>query len=493
MPSLAHAFKKEEVASFSPSLPIILCLTCTFFVSTFLIDHSYVDNASFASQNVFIVGIAGAIYLYIVVTSALLERRLNFFMVFVALSFLFYFGQQTLYAFGEESYASAVSIYLRRGGITERDLFEAGLFSCQSILAMYIGYLAFKLRKFRPSRQKNIDDSALEKKALRNACLVLFWILLIPTLIDLYRNINLTMTIGYGERIMSGESSSGIFNILSSMMPYVLIGLVLTKKEGERWQYILIIAYIALYTMQGSRIRTFVLIGALLIIQLSCFPWKSRVKQGAFYLAIGVVAAIGFTLVSSVRQNVANGLPFFEAVFSSFADKGEDGFVSSLLGEAGSTIAVLAAVLRYCPSPVPFAYGASYLSGAAYVLPNALNGNVFAEQLSVDEVFAGFLTQSTGIGSSFVAEGYYNFGFFSLALFALFGIGFSWLCRTFDACVSGKKIMMVFICSAIFLIVLFYIRSDTRTFFRNAVWFVVPIYLFARVLYMRMRPQHKSE
>ena len=61
------------------------------------------------------------------------------------------------------------------------------------------------------------------------------------------------------------------------------------------------------------------------------------------------------------------------------------------------------------PEKIKTAGGETYLAGLLYIFPNGLTGNAYLQSKSVDEVFSPYLTSYGGVGSSFIAEAYYNF------------------------------------------------------------------------------------
>ncbi|MEG2570639.1 MAG: O-antigen polysaccharide polymerase Wzy, partial [Clostridia bacterium] len=121
-------------------------------------------------------------------------------------------------------------------------------------------------------------------------------------------------------------------------------------------------------------------------------------------------------------------------------------------------------------------------AGLLYVLPNGITGNYYAESESVDEVFAPYLTSYGGVGSSFIAEGYFNFGAASLLLFFIYGIILAVLQNAAEKSYRTGAYASFFACCSSFMLISFYIRSDVRTFARYFIWNVAPVILLQQVL-----------
>ena len=141
------------------------------------------------------------------------------------------------------------------------------------------------------------------------------------------------------------------------------------------------------------------------------------------------------------------------------------------------------------PERIKTANGETYLAGLLYVLPNGLTGNAYLQSRSVDEVFSSYLTYYGGVGSSFIAEAYFNFGAWSVVLFFLFGIFIAILQNAVERSCEKGSYVTLFACCASFMLISFYIRSDVRTFPRYFIWNALPIIIVQQVILPRIRPR----
>ena len=407
------------------------------------------------------------------------SNKIDFVLLFVLLSWPFYFGQQFLATIQVESNRSMINI----GQLSDSTIFNAGLITLISLNVLCLAYVLYPA----DTRRRQIAVQPTGKESLKKACVAVGVIALIPTLLTLYRNYALSVSAGYGARI--SESSlqlSGINNlagIAAQFMPYALIGLFLSRKEGEKWQAIALFAYIALYMMTGSRTQGFILFIAVAVVWFSVFSKKSSMQQMTTILIASIAIAILFSVISLARSSTS-AADFSHAVSSMMS---QNNLVIDAVQEVGQTFVVLGAVYSHTPYPVPFGEGITYLSGISYIMPNVITGDFYGSVDSVDQLFAPFLTNYGGVGSSFISEAYYNFGHASFIVMAVFGLTLGKIQQEYEKGLTSRNYFIIFICVSCFMIFSFYIRSDVRTFFRNFVWNVMPILALQWVIWHQSR------
>lgn len=407
------------------------------------------------------------------------SNKIDFVFLFVLISWPFYFGQQFLAAIGAETSVRMIDI----NQLTDAAIFHAGIIT---LMCLNVFCLAYVLYPTNP-RQYHTPLQSTGRESLRKACTAVAVIVLIPTLVTFYRNYSLSISAGYGARISEASLQlSGINNlagIAAQLMPYALIGLFLCRNKGEKWQILALFAYIALYMMSGSRTQGFILLIAIAVIWTAVFSEKKPVQQIAVILVAGIAVAILFSAISLARSLVASS-DLTSAISSMMTQNNP---IIDAIQEAGQTFVVLGAVYSNTPNPVPFGDGLTYLSGITYILPNVVTGNFYASVNSVDQLFAPFLTSYGGVGSSFIAEAYYNFGYASFLVMAVFGLLLGKIQKEFEIGLAKENYFILFACVGCFMICSFYIRSDVRTFLRNFTWNVAPILALQWVLWYRSK------
>ena len=100
---------------------------------------------------------------------------------------------------------------------------------------------------------------------------------------------------------------------------------------------------------------------------------------------------------------------------------------------------------------------------------------------SVDTVFSPLYTvTNAGMGSSYIAEGYWNFGYFSLIYFAGFGFAWGKLEERFKMQCNrpAKSASVFFITIYLMFFLIFTVRSDLMEFGRSFVYYaLIPVLL----------------
>lgn len=447
----------------------IIMLGCIFIV---------VDSLALAYRTELQVVIASAVFFYIWALIVLYRRegRIGYFWILLLVSFPFFFGQQVLGAFDIKTTRIMINI----GQLSDSTVWCASFFVLACVLTVCCGYLflrdeACEARPFDPSPGN---------ESLRKACICLFVILLLPTVVYLVSNVSLSASLGYGARIDPSNARHGVDNIvgiLAQLMPYVLLGLLVSKKPGEKWQIVCLIAYYGLYMVSGSRSSVFSAIPVFAYLWVSLFTKKSAKTQ--LLILVAALLALGalFSFISFARAFATSG---------GYSDIGalmaENNIFVDILQEAGQTFVATGALIERVPQVIQQTSGSTYLAGILYILPNGVTGNYYASVPSVDELVAPYLTSYGGVGSSFIAEGYLNFGPWCLILFFGYGLLIAWMANLADKELNKGNLMALFVVAACFLAFSFFIRSDVRTFLRTFLWDILPIIIVQQVFYTRL-------
>ena len=432
---------------------------------------------------VFWIGISTVVLSIIMIK--LTKKEFDFYAILIVITFVFMFGQHFLYWLN--IYPKDMIILTDR--VHSEALYDTGFLVCFSIIAMNIGYLLINPPKtVRDSLyQKSFDDERC-RFCLYKAGKVFFFISLVPTLIELVTNIYLTFTVGYAERLTNSEyKRSGITNItgiISGFMIPAIIALFISRKPKQKWPVIVLVGYTILYTLSGSRINTMILLVSTLYIQNKFFT-KLNKKRIALYLVAAIIVMFAFSVVSSARKNIGIGKDNFSMIQSSIDEIAENNPIVSALSEAGYTFEATSAVIDNCPNNKPYNKGLSYISGLLYIIPNGFTGDFYNSiASSTDDTFKGYINAyGSGIGSSFIAEAYWNFGYVSLLLMIVFGCFIGKICSKIDVAIKTKDYSIIYICLYVLITITFYVRSDTRTFYRNFIWFGLPVLLLYRNYY----------
>lgn len=469
--NVATKVKSTVLNASASSIGTLLTLIVVFLIM--LCVGSPTDDYQACNQIVILVAIcsyAGMLY-----HAFRLTDSISFYFLVLLVSFPFYFGKQFLVAFG----LKPARIYISSAALTVSSTWESSFFILLSLSILQLGYCLFAKRR-SPDLRARADQARHSKSyyALRKASVLLTVVLAIPTLIYLFQNIQLTNSVGYGARVSDAAyRRSGIanaFGILAAIMPYALLAAFLTREKGEKWQILATCLYSGLYMMQGSRTDVFVLALAFAYVWFLCYSNKSAVES---LLQMGIALALLAALFSFGS--------FARAGFSdtgTVSDVDDSNILVEAIGEAASTYSVTAKVIEMVPEKIETADGETYLAGLLYVLPNGLTGNAYLQSKSVDEVFSPYLTYYGGVGSSFIAEAYFNFGVYSVVLFFLYGVFIAMLQNVVERSYVKGSYGTLFACCAAFMLMSFYIRSDVRTFPRYFIWNALPVIIVQQLI-----------
>lgn len=416
---------------------------------------------------------------FILISSYKAIQRVDGYMIFMALSFLFMFGEQVLFLLGIKT----EDMWIYKGLLRKDTIYSLGFLTLYTYWVMHIGYSITIHKRVRKIIIPDEYSDIRSRDLLRKSGIVISILVLYPTLNSLIQNIILNMTMGYGERIygtvQNGEVGvDTILGILSLWMIPALIAMFIGKKKDSKWPWIPIAIYCGLYMLSGSRINIFCMLCGILYAH---FLVHTSLTKRTFIIVIIVGFAIA-TLFSYVSHWRGNMLSDNKEVMTQLV---EDNPLVEIVTEMGFTSCATGVVIEHCPSDKPHLYGQSYWCGLLYILPNAFTGNYYVKTPEVDSEFKDYITTFSGIGSSFIAEGYYNFGWFSLILFFIYGLLLGKLCCNLELNVNRCDFPKIFLYVGMFCIIILYVRSDTRTFFRYFVWDYVPIYLYCKLLKAR--------
>jgi len=191
-----------------------------------------------------------------------------------------------------------------------------------------------------------------------------------------------------------------------------------------------------------------------------------------------------FPLVRVVRD--ARGLERTSIEFLSNAWSGIDNPVIGSVAEMGYSMSTVAYTLELLPSARPFDEGVSYLYALLAGVPNvawAVHPTTAHGTLStwlVSTVMPYAAAQGNGLGYSFIAEAYENFGWIGVPL-TLIVTG--WVAGRLSDAVRGRSDPAILALTATLLLsAILYARSETADFVRNGCWYSIMPYILVRLL-----------
>lgn len=292
-------------------------------------------------------------------------------------------------------------------------------------------------------------------------------------------------SIGYGNTLGNATGIDKIFVLISGFYISAILILYCFEEKKRNIVYLALGLYVIMQLLGGSRISVFRLAVVLLIIS-NLFRKEINRKNIIWIFLIGIIGVFVFSFVSSARNYIylANDVKMFFKKTAS--DLLENNFIFSAIKEMGNTQVINTLVYSLCPSKVEYRYGLSFVRSIYSIFPNILN----LKYISIDEVFSGFYTvTNAGCGASFIAEGYWNFGY--LSVFFFLGLGYIWavLAYQFKKICSMEYVNpeKVFLIVYLMYFMIFLVRSESIELGRSFVYYALVPTLMSRLLCKRGR------
>ena len=464
--------------------PLFFQLIITLFSVYVLFD----TGKSFNGVVALILGNVAVSLLLIVLRQRRVFTLYFCFMLFLA---LFHFGQLVLYVFGarvDTSFAyDLINLY------SSYDLQRTLLFC---LVAFNVMNLAGML--LLPRGRKAPPPAAAKKEAqglndqrgqmVYRFGLVLFVILFLPVLIYDVQMITSASQVGY---LAKYTTDTGVFGDLEVYFSAAVLCMLVTAKHQNRpWKgiyYYALLRALVLMLLVGNRGN--MLITAILYIYakhwfIKPYTRKNWLSVGA--ICIGVEVLMPF--IAFIRGKTSE-LGFWEYLSTNNP-------VTQFLSEFGSTLVTPVLSFQYVDS-FGFLGGKSFLGALAVLVPfsNALFGGI-KQYMSVIALLNPYAPAVGALGGSIFAEFYINFGWFSLFLTALFGLGIAKMSQLLEKGAEGghplRSSMLLYISYGVLL----YVRADFLDVVlagKRVLYLCILYYLFQSLMRRRDRRRTSGE
>lgn len=412
---------------------------------------------------------------------------INFYTIFLTLTFFFYFGQFSLFLVGVPL-GSGISIV---DDLLPFDkIIETGVFLLNYMMILHMGVMlsTINISRFKKSSRSlpsfpTYKETLIDKR-LKLVAVMLFIVSIVPSVIILIRNIRITLSSSYAAIFQSQHYTLGGFDNLLRFIslltiPSLIMMLVAYKEniKAIRMVSIIIIIYLTLYFLSGTRINGVFLILTILLIR---HHWYRRIdfKMVIILGVVGISGSIFIRLISEVRNILAFSNNPGALLIKTIPNVISRNPIFSLMAETGYTFLTTATVLTYSPSVIPHYHGVSYLNSFLMLFPNLFWDVHPAAKINTDIVFKGFLTSYGGIGSSFIAESYWNFGYYSLLVALFFGLLIGGLTIRITKYSVRKNTINFFLSVYLAYLSFFFVRVDAGGFLRNFFYYgLSPVFL----------------
>lgn len=408
------------------------------------------------------------------------RREWDIFLIFMVMCYLFSFGQCILAAFGYKLGVFAFS--MDRGFFSNNEILYASVFSFSAIALTGIGFCLY--RNINSYRRISVKPELTNNNLCRVAWLLLI-VSAIPTFYELYKDVTTVFFIGYESTLENATGIDKIFVLISGFYVSAILILYCFEEKKRMIVYLALGAYASMQLLGGSRVSIFRLAIVLLIIS---GLFRKEINKQNFLLIIffGLGGIFIFSFVSSARNYIylANDIQLF--LKKTASDLLENNFICSAIKEMGNTQVINTLVYSICPTKVDYHYGISFVRCIYGIFPNIFN----LEYVSIDKVFSSFYTVTkAGCGASFIAEGYWNFGYLSILFYLNFGYIWAILTNQFNRFCNMKYVKpeKFFLIVYLMYFMIFLVRSESIELGRSFVYYAVVPIAISELLRMKKR------
>lgn len=414
----------------------------------------------------------------------------NVYSGFVLLSFVFYFGQHLVVLLGR---SEALAIWFRSildGRIPNYNRINTGYYILVVMLVINIGVqCGLHFNNYRKVNQR-IKKTDVYNKCVEFVASVILAVVTVPTYYILYFNAQKAIELGYSAA-KQAAAVEGILKLGAFLSYFFLpaIYMLLIAYSDSKKKYVIMVMYaiyVILYLGSGSRFKVFESAVALVLI----YNYKYKKIKLRDMTVLGVLGYIGVALLVLLRniRGVLNSVSgFSELVSSAMTKMLNEGVITGALIETGATFQIVDVVLYKCPSAVDFCYGKSMLSAILRVFPSFLRFDLDLDAISTSKVFGPLYVSEikVGMGSSFIAESYYNFGIFSLLFVFVLGVLIGKMLTSFNEECKPANNFQLFQHVYISSMLCFAVRTDLVTIPRYYFYYAFLVQVLILIVYQR--------
>ena len=161
-----------------------------------------------------------------------------------------------------------------------------------------------------------------------------------------------------------------------------------------------------------------------------------------------------------------------------------------MLAEFGGTGYTVVLAMKHVPKSTSYLYGMTYPLSIMYVFPN-FGWNSW--EIFSATSFTDYLIEytSSGIGGSYIAEAYFNWGYYGIILLYMFGLFLGWFDAKINEYMYKKKCLQILP----YLAAMPYLLMMTRSFFKDMIrpfaWMAVISFVLYRIF--RRKAMKKNE
>ena len=392
--------------------------------------------------------------------------------LFLLAAELFHGGQVLLERFGLNAQGFLANRF------DDAALAAAITFVTLSLAAFHLGACLSFVRTRPPAPPpEDVPASPASLRPLRYTAWTLLLVALPAALLTLSQAAVLVLSSGY-LGLYQGEKSIGLASADQILSAFLVPGAILLMVSSRRNHALL--AFSALLMASYSLVLFFLGIRGWAVLPLIAYAWVwhrmiAPLPKTLLFSAGATALFVVFPFVKVARAISGQDRLSLNYLWSAFLSG--DNPVVGILSEFGYNLRTVAYTLKLVPSARDFDFGQSYLYALTTAIPNLFwelhpaKARGTPGDWLVQTVEPVIAAEGGGIGFSFIAEAYLNFGWLGGLLgLALLGYGLGRL--SLWGSVSTNPLVVASI-GTFMSFFLFYSRSDLHTVFRSLVWYVL--------------------
>jgi oligosaccharide repeat unit polymerase len=358
------------------------------------------------------------------------------------------------------------------------------LMTLAGLATMHVGALVTMWQSPQRRLPQPVSQTISRSTGTRITGYFMLAVSIVPAIIEMRTALTAVAVRGY-MGLYQREIPTGFANTTAMLAAFLVPGclFLLAGSARRRFPVLLSLCATVLHVLVafvlGSRAT-----GAMLIVAY-LWVWNRSAKR-IFKVAIAVVVPLGavilFPLIASIRNTRLGDRLDPALILDAF--KAIDNPTLYLMSELGGSARAIAHTFELVPSIRSFDWGISYVYALMTVIPNVWGGihptiahgtpSLWLVQTVEPLTAAG----GGGLGFSFIAEAYLNFGWLGMfTVMPMIGWLVGRLALRAGTCSEASSMALI---ACMIGPLLFYARSETADLCRSIVWYAVVPYLLAR-------------
>ncbi|MBC7690634.1 MAG: O-antigen polysaccharide polymerase Wzy [Methylotenera sp.] len=369
------------------------------------------------------------------------------------------------------------------GKFSEATLFETVLFILLGLASIHFGALL----RFRTSEKPgSIPRTGCPPPELLTVGVLLTAIAFIPTLLVLREMIEIVRVSGYFG-LYGREDQIGMDNLQTLISNLFLPGLLFILAASREKKFfrvaaqLTLLVYGTIFIILGRRGDGAEALLSWVIVRHYCI---TPIKRSVMLAMASIMLIVIFPLIASVRNIDLGERGNLSMLVQAY--QGIDNPATAAIAEMGGSMQAISHTLELVPKTRDYDWGASYYYAALSVFPNLfwkIHPSVARGSPSVwlvNTVEPDIAELGGGLGYSYLAEAYFNFGWWGGALM-LMAIGYALSSLVSWSQFSGDPVKIA-TAVAFFSSLLGFVRADSQSVIRPLFWYSLMPYLLVKIL-----------